>query len=327
MYKLCPSLPKTSASMPKPLFQLDLFGGPAVLVVPQPPAPEPAPAPAPAPPEPVLPLPGQLSLEDARWARLAPLFESLVAGRFEEAAAGAAALRAEQPLAAALGVLAAAVTGCVDTEALAGLDLAPLCAPLAAAGATALVSAAHRGRASLVARSLEQRDPEARAQGQLAAVWWEAAGSPAQALAALDLLLAGQPHQVEALLLRGNALYRSNESTRARADYRLALRIDPGRVRLEQLADEDVRLLALEAEEFDLAPVEPWLPFVGLLGGLFLLEASIFERPATAADRFEAALLQCRASRAWGRIDVAARRELKKLAPKLFARLLEEGMA
>jgi tetratricopeptide (TPR) repeat protein len=308
--------------MSKPLLQLDLFGGPAVLVVPQPPPPEPVPPP----PAPVLPLPGQLSLEGARWTRLSALFDALLAGRFDAAAAGAAALRGEQGVAAALAALAVAIAGCADAEALAGLDLAPLCAPLVQASAASLATAAARGRAALVARALGDR-LEARAQGLLAASWWEAAGDPARALAALDLLLASRPHHAGALVLRGNALLRRGERARARDEYRLALRSAPASVSLQEIADDEVRLLALEAEELGLAPVEPWLPFVGLPGGVFALEAVLFERPPTPADRFEAALLACRASRAWGRIDVAARRELKGLAPKLFARLLEEGLA
>jgi tetratricopeptide (TPR) repeat protein len=305
-----------------PLLQLDLFGGPATLVVPEPPAP----APAPPPPEPPLALPGQLSLEDARSARLAPLFGALEAGRFADAAAAARLLRGEQPVALALDALAAEVAARPDAAALAGLELPPLCAPLSDAAASSLGSAAVRGRALLVATALESQNAEARAQGELAAVWWLAAGRPERAFAAFDALLAAQPHHSEALLLRANALHARGEVARARADYRLALRAAPERVRLDLVADAEVRLLALEAEELELSPVEPWLPFVGLLAGLFPLLATKLGRAPTPADRFEAALLRCREGRNGGRPAVESRRELKRLAPKLFAALLEAGL-
>ncbi len=308
--------------MAAPLLQLDLFGGPPVLVVPEPPASEPERPP----PEAPLPLPGQLTLEDARSTRLAPLFEALDAGRFAGAAAAASALRGEQPVARALAALTAEVAARPDAAALAGLDLLPLCAPLAVASASSLGSAAVRGRALLVATVLESQHAEARAQGQLAATWWLAAGRPERAFAAFESLLAEQPHHVEALVLRANALHDRGEVARARADYRLALRVRPERVRLEQVSDVEVRLLALEAEELDLVPVEAWLPFVGLLTGLFPLAAVVLDRAPTPADRFEAALLRCRGSRGGGKPDVEARRELKRLAPGLFAELLQAGL-
>lgn len=309
--------------MPHPLYQLDLFGGPAVPVSPQAPEPEPAP---PA-PDFAGPLPGQLTLEEARSTRLSPVVEALSAGRFAHAAEASSALPGERAVAVALHALAAAASGCADGEALAGLDLAPLCAPLHAAAASALSSAAVRGRAAAVAQALASQHPRARARGELAATWWLAAEQAERAVAAVDLLLADEPHDAEALLLRGNSLHARGEVGRARLDYRHALRADARCVRLEQIADEDVRLLAPEAAELGLSPVEPWLPFVGLVTGVFPLLAFASDRPATAQDRFEAALLRCRASRAQGRIDVQARRELKGLAPALFARLLEDGLA
>ena len=92
------------------------------------------------------------------------------------------------------------------------------------------------------------------------------------------------------------------------------------------MADLEIQSLAADAEELELHPPEPWLPFIGLLNGVFPLSPETFDREATPVDRFSLALLRSRSATARGGIDIEARRELKRFAPKLFARLLQEGL-
>ena len=76
----------------------------------------------------------------------------------------------------------------------------------------------------------------------------------------------------------------------------------------------------------ELTPPEEWLPFVGLLMGVFAWSGDQFDREPTPADRFSAALARSRTATARGRADIEARRSMKQLAPRLFERLLEDGL-
>jgi hypothetical protein len=177
-----------------------------------------------------------------------------------------------------------------------------------------------------VARRLDETGPLERAVGRLAGHYWLLAQRPAEALASVALALAESPLLADAFLIEGNARLAMDQRDGARECFRRTLRHSPADVRLADVDDADVRALAADAEELGLNPPEPWLPFVGLLEGVFRLSTEIFDRKPTPADRFATAILSSRAATSRGHADIEARREMKRFAPGLFARLLDEGL-
>jgi len=302
-------------------FQFDLFGGPAVEL--RPPGPVRG---EPSEPEPVPVLRGQLNLLGARFVRLAPVVGQLGAGRFDLAAGEAQRIGREPGVAGALAALATRVTAAPSAQALAEESFDAVFAELETTGTAALADAARRGMQAAVARRLDEAGPASRAGGMLAAQYWLHARKPEKALESVGILLAAAPLCAEAHVLEGNAHLPSGNVERARESYRRALRAAPQDVRMADIDDEDVRALASEAADMELDPPEPWLPFVGIIGGVFAWKQDAFDREPTPADRFAAALGRSRTATARGAPDVEARRELKRLAPALFARLAEERL-
>lgn len=309
--------------MPVPL-QLDFFGAPGVPYERAlPPAPE---APPSLEPSPALMPEAQLSFVGGRVLRVAPVAALLADGRFDDALAAAAKLAGEERLACELQPLVRAVGAAPSLDALADLDLGDALERLSWPGNAAIVAASRTGRLVAVARALDGVGPGAKARGRLAAHYWSRAQLSTKAVQSLERTLAARPESGEALVALGNLAHAEGDAPRARELYRRALRAAPDEVRLEDVADGDVRDLAAGTGDLGLAPVNAWLPFVGLLLAVFGPSPEAFDRAPTDADRFASALQRSRLATSRGRPDVPARRELKALAGELYARLFEAGL-
>ena len=252
--------------------------------------------------------------------------EFLSAGSFDKAAALVASLRGEHDLASQLNAFVIVIAQAASPGALASIRVEQEVAALAAAGTRAIAAAARQGVSAALARRLDEHGPLERANGRLAGHYWLLARRPADALASVARTLAAAPLLADALIIEGNAHLASGRRERARECFWRALRASPAEVALADIADEEVRALAYDAAELGLSPPEPWLPFVGLLEGIFHLSPESFAREPTPADLFSAALVRSRTATLRGTADIEARREMKRIAPGLFARLLEQGL-
>jgi tetratricopeptide (TPR) repeat protein len=311
--------------MASKLLQLDLFGAPPVELrefeqllstPPAVPASEPAAVPV---------LPGQLDLLGARSTRLVPIIERLGDGQFAAASLVAGRLD-EVELGRAIDALAVQIAAAPSADELAGLQLDGVLARIGTVGTAALGAAARRGVPVVVGRRLDNAPAGTLAAGKSSAAYWLLADRPVEALAATERLLAVEPNCADALVLRGNALQAMGDLASARRSWWRALRVAPLDTIVADIADAEVRGLRSEAADMELTPPEAWLPFVGLVMGVFAWSGDELVRAPTPADTFSSALARSRTARAHGRADIDARREMKQLAPLLFARMLEEGL-
>lgn len=305
--------------------QLDLFG-PVKETEPAPPASwvvEPDSPVLADDPEPVVELLGQLGLFSSRSARLAPVRRLLAAGAFGGAAEAAAGTRGEAALAKALRGLSERVAATRSPEDLARADLGAELARIGAVAPGDVVAAARRGVTASVARRCEALGPDGTVAGRLAPEWWEAAGYPEEAEQSAHRSLEREPAAPRTLLWLANHRYGEGEAFAARDVYRRAVAA-PGAVQPGKLADARVAALILDARDLELDPPGPWLVLLGILAELWSLHP-VPARPPNPADRFHEALVRSREATARGQRDIAARREMKSLAPQLFAEFLSRG--
>lgn len=150
------------------------------------------------------------------------------------------------------------------------------------------------------------------------------AGLVDEAAASLYATLAKAPANGRAALLLGNALIRLERVEEARDAYRRAFRVAPLELDLAEVEDPEVRELAGLMDELGLeGDPRVWLPSIGLLEDVLPFSAldpvpGAGFGPATRAYDL---LIAHKGARSHGE-RTAIRRDLRELAPELFAALL-----
>ncbi len=270
----------------------------------------------------------QLGLFGSKAAKLARISEALERADWSGARLLAAELAARHHfpevdwLARDLPALVA-----LDAEATSDLDrLAQLCseapslvdrARLGAALHRSMVLGLHRR----VADACDVQGPATTAAGHVSGWYWLRAEDRARAKASLER--AADAGSAEALVLLGNLASEDGDAAVARELYRRAFCLDSASTHLEQIRDPAVSELLDEARELELEPAGDWVPMVGYAKSLFRLPTAPDGGPKCRA--FHAKLLEARRLRSERADDVAARRELRAMAPKLFELLKDEG--
>jgi hypothetical protein len=157
-----------------------------------------------------------------------------------------------------------------------------------------------------------------------------AAGQPEQAAESLRATLELAPADARARAFLGDALYLVGAADRARREYFCAFLDDPSRVALEHIADPAIaRLVDLARDEYELeAPAAPRVPAIGIVERVFSSpQAQLPGLLGTTVERTgPAAFVELIARERAGRtLDerVAARRQMKAMAPRLFESYLK----
>ena len=187
-------------------------------------------------------------------------------------------------------------------------------------------AAVHRALARGLVRASELRDGKgAFVGGEPAGFFLLQAGLPQEAAASLFETLARAPASGRAALHLGNALWALNRPLEARDGYRRALRVAPFEMRLDEIADPEVRDLARHAGSLMLdGDVRAWIPAIGYLRDVLPLSAL---DPVPGAGYGEATrvydlLIAHSGARSHGE-RLAIRRDLQALAPVFYAALVE----
>jgi hypothetical protein len=248
--------------------------------------------------------------------RLAPVAELLADGWLAEAQLVLEARGDEPALAAAVRVLAALVEGGSPD----GAGVEHAVKEIVKIGPATVAWATRCGLSVVAARRLEEDG-----QWVAASRCWEQARRPVDEERALRTAVTSRHMTGMACVLLGNLL-RDRDGPAARLAYREAFLLDAENVSVEDILDPLVRSTVEEAGSWVPLPTGPWVPVVGHAMGLWPFPHDLTKGDATEPARFLAALLASRTGTARGRPDVDARREMKRLAPKLFAYLMEEGM-
>jgi len=181
--------------------------------------------------------------------------------------------------------------------------------------------------------ALELRDasgPTALLDGKPASVLLLAAGDPAAAWATANEA-AHRESRARFLSYLADADHRLGHAARARACYREALALDPYDVDWDEVADDEVRSLPdIARTELELEDGVAWSAPVGVVlrvlpvGEPPCLADPVRDRPhdpLAQARGFLAALIQ--ATREPGANAIEARRQMRRLAPRLLAAYLE----
>ncbi len=180
----------------------------------------------------------------------------------------------------------------------------------------ALRTAILRGLHRRVAQAAE-RQGRAIVLGRPVGWHWLCAEESDKAKAALEEAVRQKHALGVSLSILGDLAFRERAVVAARELYRRAFCEDPHGVPVETLADAEIQALFDEAQELALDPPQEWVPMVGHAAGLFQLPAE--PQGQGGCREFHAGLLDARRS-----ADVAHRRRMKQLAPRLFKRLLDE---
>lgn len=292
--------------------QLDLFGGPGKPHIPDPLPQSPEPVPIPPLPE----LKGQLDLLQSRVVRLTPTCVALADARFDEAMTCIQALPHEGELAAVLKQFVHAA--CRDANGVAvsrTLGMLEQSAPVMVAGS------ARRGLLVARARRAESAGPTT-----AAACLWLEAQRPEEAERTLHACIGAGVEPGRANVLLANMLSRNGAVEQARVLYRRAFWVEPRAVVVGEIHDPAVRALHSSAQYLAPEPCEPWMPLVGFALGVWPFAGCESPDPGCAPALFHAALVRSRVSSRQGQPNVAARREMKTLAPRLFEHLMDEQL-
>lgn len=150
------------------------------------------------------------------------------------------------------------------------------------------------------------------------------AGLAGEAAASLFETVARSPEKGRAALHLANALWTLGRAEEARDGYRRAFRVSPFEMRLEEVADPEVRGLAERGTGLKLSgDLRAWLPVIGYLEGVLPFSA-IDPVPGKGfgdATRAYDLLIAHSGARSSGERE-AIRRDLRALAPHLFEALL-----
>ncbi len=267
--------------------------------------------------------PEQLDLFDSHTARFAKVEEALHQGRLDVAVELAAEVGKRFDLAEAHGLavqleqLAAHLSALEsDLERMAVFAEQPDSQLKSLRLTGTLRAAVLRGLHRRVAQAAE-RQGRPIVLGRPVGWHWLCAEEADKAKAALEKAVREKDALGVSLSILGNLAFREKAVVGARELYRRAFCEDPHGVSLETIADVEVQALFDDAQDLALDPPLEWVPMVGYAAGLFQLPAE--PQGQGRCREFHAGLLDARRSP-----DVAHRRRMKRLAPQLFKRLLEE---
>ena len=267
--------------------------------------------------------PAQLDLFDSHVARFAKVEEALHQGRLDVAGDLARQVGERFDLAEAQGLaveierLAVYLSGLEgDLERMAVFAERPDAQLESLRLDGALRTAVLRGLHRRVAQAAE-RQGRAIVLGRPVGWHWLCAEESDRAKAALEEAVRQKRALGVSLSILGNLALREKAVVAARELYRRAFCEDPHGVPAETIADAEVQALFDEAQELALDPPQEWVPMVGYAAGFFQLPAE--PQGQGGCREFHAGLLDARRS-----ADVAHRRRMKQLAPRLFKRLLDE---
>jgi tetratricopeptide (TPR) repeat protein len=245
-----------------------------------------------------------------------------MAGRFDEAAARCASMPRERLLAVALKALAAHWATVRTPDDLLAPALEAIVHQVKSSGVDPLNRALERGLLLRTADLLLAHGPALLHEGRLAADLLREAGQTQRAADAYRLAQEAFPGR--ARIGRANALTSLGRGDEARSVYREAFLMAPEEAGLRAVDDPAVQAVVDAVEELEDEAHPRWVPVLGELDRLWPLP-----RAEDALDEtlraFLGALVAARAAMRIGHPDVGARRELRRLAPRLFRRLLNEG--
>lgn len=194
-------------------------------------------------------------------------------------------------------------------------DGAALAAP--GEGGGALRAALLVGLHHLIARRAELEAPGALVNGRPAGWHFLLAGRVEEARTSLAATIARGEKEGLCCVLLGNLALSEGSSGVARSWYLQGFLRDPVGVPVDRIADPAIPELLDDAAELELTPAVAWVPLVGQARGLFgpTRERSVDPK----VERFQTLLQESRSG------STRVRRELKALAPALFALLRDEG--
>ncbi|TMQ04339.1 MAG: hypothetical protein E6J90_33585 [Deltaproteobacteria bacterium] len=203
---------------------------------------------------------------------------------------------------------------------------------LLAALARAATPAVRAGLLRHAAAELQRIGPTALLDGRPASALLLEAGDTLAAWTAADEAVRHEP-RARFLAYLADVEHRLDRTGRAREDYRRALALDPYEVDWDELADDDVKALPdIARTEIELDDGVAWSAPVGVVLDVLPIgeppptsrDPALDHTSASPLDRarsFLGALI--RASHARGAQVIAARREMRALAPQLLAAYLE----
>lgn len=195
-----------------------------------------------------------------------------------------------------------------------------------AAASPAVEAALRRALARGLANASEIRDGKGAFVGdEPAGFFLLQAGLVKEAAGSLFETVARHPESGRAALHLANALWSLERSEEARDGYRRAFRVAPFEMRLDEVADPEVRELAGYGKGLRLSgDVRAWLPAIGFLEDVLPFSAldPVPGKGYGEATRVYDLLIAHAGARSHGERQ-AIRRDLQTLAPVLFAALLE----